>query len=119
MTVLTEEQLETFRARLEDAKAAAQSLLAQSAQGEERVEVSGSSIGRLTRIDAIQMQGMSQMSRAQLDVRLQQIEAALECFAHGTYGTCRSCKSSIHLARLEALPEAPLCVECQEELEHS
>ena len=88
-----------------------------SAAGVRGVEVSGSAIWRLTRMDSIQMQGMSKMNRGQLSVRLQQIDAALRSFDAERYGRCNRCKRPIELARLEALPEAPLCMPCQEEVE--
>jgi DnaK suppressor protein len=116
MSHLTPPQLEHFRQRLLTAKASVEELLAQTA-GESRVEVSGSTIGRLTRMDAIQMQAMSEMSRRQLDVRLQQIDASLRGLEDGKYGICRHCKEPIGIARLEALPEAPFCVGCQESFE--
>jgi DnaK suppressor protein len=33
--------------------------------------------------------------------------------ADGTYGTCANCGKKIPVARLEALPHATLCIECQ------
>lgn len=116
MTLLTENQLELLMERLLAAKLTAKHLLnPESIEG--KVEVSGSSIGRLTRIDAIQMQAMSQLSRGQLAVRLQQIEAALAAFDAGRYGFCNRCQGFIGSDRLEALPEAPLCLSCQEQIE--
>ena len=35
----------------------------------------------------------------------------------GTYGKCAFCDSSIPLARLQALPYAMSCIQCQRELE--
>lgn len=117
MSDLTQEQLEAFSQRLSAAKDAAVALKTLAAEGSSRVEASGSAIGRLTRIDAIQMQAMSQMNQAQLDVRLQQIEAALAAFDGGRYGSCHRCRGPISLERLDALPEAPLCMSCQEQIE--
>jgi DnaK suppressor protein len=37
--------------------------------------------------------------------------------ADGTYGTCRDCARGIPPARLEAVPEAVRCVECQRRFE--
>jgi DnaK suppressor protein len=74
-------------------------------------------IGRLTRIDAIQMQAMAQVNRRQLEIRRQQVAAALNAFTAGTYGLCRHCKGPISLRRLEVLPETPFCMECQESFE--
>jgi DnaK suppressor protein len=116
MAHLTQEQLAAFRERLLEAKESIEKLLAGSA-GERPIETSGSTIGRLTRMDAMQMQAMAQMSRRQLDVRLQQIAQALAALERGTYGVCRLCKEPIGVTRLEALPEAPFCVFCQEGIE--
>jgi DnaK suppressor protein len=41
------------------------------------------------------------------------VQHALEKFDDGTYGICESCGASIELARLEALPEARYCLDCQ------
>ncbi|MGD8475293.1 MAG: TraR/DksA C4-type zinc finger protein, partial [Anaerolineae bacterium] len=35
----------------------------------------------------------------------------------GTYGTCESCGERIDPARLEILPEATLCLNCQRQKE--
>ena len=113
---LTDDQLETFRQRLLTAKASAESLLGRGTAGTP-VEASGPTIGRLSRIDAIQMQAMSKMNRHQLDIRLRQIDAALLVLGQGKYGLCRKCREPMDLDRLEAIPEAPFCLPCQESLE--
>jgi len=53
-----------------------------------------------------------------LVMRLRQIRVALEKLADGTYGVCDECGSPISRPRLDALPYATLCVECQSLLEH-
>jgi len=45
--------------------------------------------------------------------QLADVERALEKLARGTYGLCDSCGKSIPLARLEAIPQANLCLECR------
>jgi DnaK suppressor protein len=45
---------------------------------------------------------------------LLQIENALRRMDEGTYGRCSNCGQSIALPRLEALPWARFCVDCQE-----
>jgi DnaK suppressor protein len=45
------------------------------------------------------------------------IAEARRALAHGTYGTCRDCGQDIPPARLEAVPEAVRCVECQRRFE--
>lgn len=45
------------------------------------------------------------------------IEAALKRVEEGTYGTCSNCGKRIPEERLEALPWATLCIDCQRGLE--
>ncbi|MCK9543898.1 MAG: TraR/DksA family transcriptional regulator [Sphingomonadaceae bacterium] len=40
------------------------------------------------------------------------IDRALERIANGTYGECVRCSGEIAPARLEARPEAALCIDC-------
>ncbi|MHB0870710.1 MAG: TraR/DksA family transcriptional regulator, partial [Chloroflexota bacterium] len=52
--------------------------------------------------------------------QLQATEDALRRFAKGTYGICSNCGQPIPLERLEALPQATLCIRCkrQQEKQH-
>jgi DnaK suppressor protein len=70
-------------------------------------------IGRISRMDAMQQQSMAAANRRSLELRLQQIAAALTAHGEGTYGICRSCDEPVGYPRLKARPESPLCVECQ------
>jgi len=47
------------------------------------------------------------------------IRAALDRIAQGTYGRCIRCGAAILTARLEVLPHAETCIECQAEVERS
>jgi RNA polymerase-binding transcription factor DksA len=51
-----------------------------------------------------------------LQKRVEDIDLALRKIAKGTYGTCEKCHESIFLARLELIPEARFCVECERKL---
>ena len=44
---------------------------------------------------------------------LADMEYALEKLGKGTYGLCDSCGKPIPLARLEAIPQANLCLDCK------
>ncbi len=46
------------------------------------------------------------------------VKQALDRMENGEYGQCTECGDPIGLARLEVLPEAHLCVGCQDMLEH-
>ena len=45
--------------------------------------------------------------------QLAEIQHALDKFDQGNYGHCDSCGSPISMDRLEALPEARLCIACK------
>jgi RNA polymerase-binding protein DksA len=44
---------------------------------------------------------------------LEAVDAALARLDAGTYGTCTSCGRGIAAERLEAIPSAALCIDCQ------
>ena len=48
-----------------------------------------------------------------INEQLADIEHALHKFEEGTYGFCDSCGQPIDPARLEAIPEANLCINCK------
>lgn len=50
---------------------------------------------------------------AKLEVKLKNVKNALIRIEKGTYGQCAACGKEINPERLEALPSATLCVECQ------
>jgi DnaK suppressor protein len=52
--------------------------------------------------------------RTRLEDTLRDVEDALHRFELGTYGICESCGQRIDWARLEAKPEARLCIKCQQ-----
>jgi DnaK suppressor protein len=44
---------------------------------------------------------------------LNEVEHALQKYEAGTYGLCDSCGKPIEKARLEAIPQASLCLNCK------
>jgi len=48
-----------------------------------------------------------------LELRLSDINRALEKIKNNTYGRCENCDHAIDLKRLEAMPEARVCLDCQ------
>lgn len=69
-------------------------------------------------LDSAQDEISSQLAEVE-SRELAQIETALERLADGTYGSCDACSNNIPLARLQALPYATLCIQCQREAEKS
>jgi len=50
---------------------------------------------------------------SRLQSLLDEVEHALAKFDEGTYGSCDACRKPIGLERLEALPQAHLCLKCK------
>ena len=67
-------------------------------------------------LDSAQDEISSQLAEVE-SRELGNIDVALERMREGRYGKCVGCNSSIPLARLQALPYATCCIDCQRELE--
>ena len=67
-------------------------------------------------LDSAQDEISSQLAEVE-SRELAHIENALEQMRSGQYGICEGCNKPIPLARLQALPYAVLCIECQRESE--
>lgn len=86
-------------------------------EGESAAEPVGldqNKVGRLSRMDALQQQAMQQASQAAIRKRLSGVAKAMQALADGDYGYCEDCGEEIPEQRLQAKPEALLCVPCQE-----
>lgn len=55
--------------------------------------------------------------RENVEHLLEQVDRALEKIEEGTYGLCDRCGQPIEEGRLQAMPEATLCLRHQKELE--
>ena len=67
-------------------------------------------------LDSAQDELSSQLAEVE-SRELAYIDNALEQMREGNYGHCEVCNSNIPLTRLQALPYATLCIDCQRELE--
>lgn len=63
-------------------------------------------------LDAVQDEISSKLAEVE-SRELSNIEVALERMRSGKYGLCEICNGKIPLARLNALPYATSCIECQ------
>ena len=89
----------------------------QAATANERgpVMLDQSRIGRLSRMDALQVQAMAEAQERRRRAERQRIEAALERLADGTWGLCTECGEAIAGARLDFDPSITLCIRCARE----
>jgi RNA polymerase-binding protein DksA len=60
---------------------------------------------------------LQQTTQNLLEREAEQVEAALRARETGQYGVCQECGQKIPAERLQARPEATLCVDCQRRLE--
>ena len=67
-------------------------------------------------LDSVQDEISSQLAEVE-SRELARIEYALESMRDGHYGICEGCASGIPMARLNALPYATYCINCQREAE--
>ncbi|RMF07815.1 MAG: TraR/DksA family transcriptional regulator [Alphaproteobacteria bacterium] len=76
------------------------------------VELDQQSVGRLSRMDAMQVQAMARESDRRRATRLMQIDAALQRIEDGEFGYCVACGEEIAPKRLLHDPAIPTCVAC-------
>lgn len=105
-------RLQAYEARLLGMRAEIEALEATRHGSGATVELDQTRTGRLSRMDALQVQAMAQAGQARAQAELQRINAALRRVADGTFGECIDCGEFIPPARLEANPAATLCVTC-------
>lgn len=82
--------------------------------GEDRrpVELDQQSVGRLSRMDALQGQAMAKAMQMRRDGRERAIEAALDRLDQGEFGWCDDCGEFIGEKRLDLDPTIVRCVSC-------
>jgi DnaK suppressor protein len=112
MDELTSVELTTLRTALDALEADLRVQLSSSEEGARPVDLD-EPIGRLSRMEAMQQQSMTQANRRAAQRRLQQVEAAKTRIDRDEYGECAECGEAVGFKRLAVRPEAPLCIGCQ------
>jgi DnaK suppressor protein len=115
---MDDSQLASFREQLLRLQNEATELEKTGDAAAEIVELDQSRVGRLSRMDALQAQAMSQASGRRRKEMYGRINAALLRIDAGDFGDCRSCEEPINPRRLEFDPTAVLCVDCAEKASH-
>lgn len=95
-------------------RAAITDLEAQREAGSAVVELDQTRTGRLSRMDALQLQAMASAGRERAAAELRRIDAALARIRNGAFGPCAGCGEPIAAERLKAHPAVALCVSCAE-----
>lgn len=85
---------------------------AETADQRAPVELDQQTVGRLSRMDALQVQAMAKESSRRRAVQMLRITAALMRLEEGEYGFCTECGDEIAERRLEVDPTSPHCIGC-------
>ncbi len=102
----------TFRKRLASdlAKLDSEDLLGRD--GQKTVALDQQSVGRLSRMDALQQQAMARATATRRAQMRQRITAALARLDEGEFGYCLGCGEDIAIKRLELDPTVSTCISC-------
>ena len=103
---------EDARARLNARFAQIEEELALGAEMRAPVTLQQDTVGRLSRMDAIQQQQMAEAKRRRREAEQARIRAALERLDAGEWGWCLTCGDRIAEARLAHDPSVTQCVKC-------
>lgn len=112
MVELNKKQITVYRKALEARLAELQE--AHSATEEDRAPVTldQTTTGRLSRMDALQVQAMALETDRRRELDAKRVEAALQRVADGEFGYCLSCGEDIETKRLDNDPSMPTCIIC-------
>lgn len=101
-----------WRARLLALAADLDAQEAAAAGSRDTVTLDQQSVGRLSRMDAMQQQAMAQATHARRQQMRARIAAALERIDAGEFGWCEACGEAIPERRLALDPTLTRCVGC-------
>lgn len=106
------ETVRKFRLLLEARREEIASLAAANDADRATVVLDQQSVGRLSRMDALQRQAMAEETRRRRSIELRRIEQAFRLIEEDEYGYCQSCGEEIGAGRLEVDPTATRCIDC-------
>ena len=112
MESLSRKAINSMRVALVNERESLKETVETSADSRKPVTLDQQSIGRLSRMDALQMQAMAVASDKRRRIRLQQIELALGRIEEGEFGYCVVCGYEIENGRLKNDPATPRCIDC-------
>ncbi len=104
--------LKAIRQTLEQERADLLELSAAAADERRPVELDQQSVGRLSRMDALQVQAMAKAVEVRRRGRLQRIEAVLKRLDEDDYGYCVGCAEEIPAKRLAIDAATTRCINC-------
>lgn len=110
---LQPQQLEALQEALDRLKSSLEQLLIDTDGGAQPVKLKDNQ-GRLSRMDEMHNQSILLANRNLTKNRLIKINEAKRRLLDGSYGECIDCLEPIAYVRLQAYPEASMCIKCQQ-----
>lgn len=104
--------VESYRKRLVAERESLTSDSATTADSRAPVTLDQQSVGRLSRMDALQAQAMAHAQEERRRIRVRLIDGALQRVESGDYGYCVECGEDISPRRLDVDPATARCVDC-------
>jgi len=112
MEELSKGEAEAFRERLLARRAELAAADAATEGWRGAVELDQQSVGRLSRMDAMQQQAMAEAEARRRQGDIARIDAALQRIDSGEFGWCLRCGEPIARRRLDVDPAASACIAC-------
>ncbi|ABK44884.1 transcriptional regulator, TraR/DksA family [Magnetococcus marinus MC-1] len=107
-----EEDREPYQAQLLSRRDELLADAASASESQQAVELDQTRVGRLSRMDALQMQAMAKESGLRRQQELRRIDAALVRLTDGSFGECLVCGGQIAPQRLQWDPSVATCIGC-------
>ena len=104
--------IQYFKQRLLDRRDELEDIIEDSKQSKKPVELDQTSVGRVSRGDALQQQAMAVNVHKRRKDEIQRIDTALARIESDDFGYCVACDEEISVERLEMDPSLALCVKC-------
>ena len=111
---MTKSELASYKTQLLKMRRELEELASDSKDAAATVVLDQSSVGRLSRMDAMQGQQMALESERRRNKQLAQIKSALARMNQGEFGRCCKCDQEISAGRLAINPAVLYCVQCAE-----
>ena len=109
------QQTEALRRRLMALRDSLTDIADTATQASATVELDQASVGRLSRMDALQGQQMAHEAERRRQRQLLAVEGALRRLDSDEYGYCFVCGEDINPKRLQVDPTVTRCIQCAEE----
>lgn len=103
---------QSIRTKLLSLHAELEALSEAASDNRKPVALDQQSVGRLSRMDSLQVQAMDKAQEQARRKSILRINAALQRLETEDYGYCVTCDEPIGKKRLELDPATPLCIAC-------